>query len=120
MLNEKEKNFEKDIQFTDFSNLETIAIQLDNVLNLLSILGENVFCDNNFTLPPYLARFISVNDAAIDQLRIHQQNIQNIFNVLYTKFKSQKQETETKSEDRKNKDALKAEETGIKEKAVQV
>ena len=80
------------IEFTDFRDLEDVAIQLDSVLNLLSILGENVFCDNNFKLPPYLAQFISVNDAAIVQFRNHQETIRNIFNVLYTKFKSQGQE----------------------------
>lgn len=80
------------IEFTDFMNLEDVAIQLDGVLNLLSILGENVFCDNNFKLPPYLAQFISVNDAAISQIQKHQETIQNIFDVLYTKFKSQEQE----------------------------
>lgn len=31
------------IKFEDYEDLETVAIQLDNVLNLLSILGENVF-----------------------------------------------------------------------------
>lgn len=80
------------IEFTDFNDLEDVAIQLDGVLNLLSILGENVFCDNEFVLPPYFAQFISVNDAAIAQIRNHQEIIRNIFNVLYTKFKSQGQE----------------------------
>lgn len=80
------------IEFTDFNDLEDVAIQLDDVLNLLSILGENVFCDNEFKLPPYFAQFISVNDAAILQIRNHQEKIRNIFNVLYAKFKSQEQE----------------------------
>lgn len=77
------------IEFNDFDDLEDAAIQLDGVLNLLSILGENVFCDNEFVLPPYLAQFISVNDAAILQIRNHQEKIRNIFNVLYSKFKEQ-------------------------------
>lgn len=81
------------IEFTDFDDLEDAAIQLDGVLNLLSILGENVFCNNEFVLSPYLAQFISVNDAAILQIRNHQEKIRNIFNVLYTKFKAQNQES---------------------------
>lgn len=81
-----------DIEFSDFNNLEDVAIQLDGVLNLLSILGENVFCDNEFDLPPYLAQFISVNDAAILQIRNQQETIRNIFDVLYTKFKTQEAE----------------------------
>ncbi len=81
------------VEFTDFDDLEDVAIQLDDVLNLLSILGENVFCDDEFVLSPYLAQFISVNDAAIFQIRNHQETIRNIFNVLYTKFKSQEQES---------------------------
>lgn len=81
------------VEFTDFDDLEDVAIQLDDVLNLLSILGENVFCDDEFVLSPYLAQFISVNDAAIFQICNHQETIRNIFNVLYTKFKSQEQES---------------------------
>lgn len=62
-----------DIEFTDFSDLEYVAIQLDGVLNLLSILGENVFDDNEFQLPPYVAQFTSVNNAAIFLLRNYQE-----------------------------------------------
>lgn len=80
------------IKFEDYSDLETVAIQLDNVLNLLSILGENVFCCNEFSLPPYMAQFVSVNDAAIYEIRRQQKQLFNIFNVLHTKFKLQEQE----------------------------
>lgn len=80
------------IEFEDYKDLEDVAIQLDNVLNLLSILGENVFCCNEFPSPPYMAQFISVNDAAIYEIRRHQKQLFNIFNVLHTKFKLQEQE----------------------------
>lgn len=51
------------IEFSDFFDLEAVAIQLDDTLNLLSILGENVFCDDEFMLSPYKAQFVSVNNA---------------------------------------------------------
>lgn len=77
------------IEFDDFSDLENLAIQLDDTLNLLSILGENVFYDNNFPLPSYLAQFVSVNSAVIMEIKQHQEAIRKIFDTLYAKFKSQ-------------------------------
>lgn len=77
------------IEFEDYRDLEDAAIQLDDVLNFLSILGENVFCCNEFPLPPYMAQFISVNDAAVCEIRRHQKLLFSIFNVLHTKFKLQ-------------------------------
>lgn len=78
-----------DIEFNDFSDIEDITIQFDDVLNLLSILRENVFYNDNDRLLPYEAQFVSVNSAAISQIRTLQKEILNIFNVLYKKFELQ-------------------------------
>ena len=81
------------IEFNDFSDLEDVVMQLDDTLNLLSILGENVFYDDEFILSPYKAQFVSVNNAAINEIRHHKKTIQNIFEVLCKK----NQVTETKN-----------------------
>lgn len=75
---------ESKIVFSDFADLEILANELEDVKNLLSILGENMFNEHE-PLSPYLQQFSSVNYAAYDHVKKIQAEIINIFNVLHKK-----------------------------------
>lgn len=77
------------IEFKDFSDLEYVAMQLDDTLNLLSILGENVF-DDEFILSPYKAQFVSVNNAAINEIRKNKKEYRMFLTFCMQNFSKKK------------------------------